>query len=311
MTIYFAPIARLLGDLVVSLPPLQSLIEESKEDLCLIMRSPAQRGLDKRIPGLASAISEPEFLRHRQNDPELKLINLRAHPLQTDYVWGSQEFKTRFPNYRISDVIAQICRDLQIEDGQRELKPLVAREHSELKNTVILVPGTASPIKQWPSRNWLSLKQKLEALGIPVLVLGEPRYNSQVASLLQSGMPWIPTPFLYDALDLISSARAVVAVDTGLMHLAVHQGIKTVALFREYTMFLRDYENVRNVFAPDCSPLCREREFCFSPNATEFFPDWSNDAALSHWSNLKCQERRSCMSFINVDLVLASLFQLW
>lgn len=310
MMTYFAPIARLLGDLIVSLPPLQSLIESSKEDVYLILRSPAQEGLESRIPGLSGTIKESDFLKLSKPDRSI-VYNLRDHPLQTGYVWGSPEFETAFPGYRISDVIRDICRDLKIEDGQTRLKALSFVSRPEVQGKIILIPGSSGPIKEWCSAKWLELQLQLKNSGFESLMIGEPRVNRQVAELLKSGMPWLPTPFISDALDLISSARAVVSVDTGLMHLAVHQGVKTVGLFRDYTMFLRDYPHTGILQAPACDPLCRQSEFAFCPNNTVFYTDWSRDSIFDYWNSLKCRSSESkCMARISVDSVLNELDKL-
>ena len=309
MTIYFAPIARLLGDLVVSLPPLQSLVEaHAADDVCLILRSPAQLGLAQRIPGLRHVILENEFLQLPESERK-QVFNLRDHPLQTNYVWGSPAFYAKYPGYGISDIIREICHDLGIPDGQNELVSLQYTERADFVGKVLLIPGTAAPIKTWPNSHWLALQRELAAMGKSGVMIGEPRVNAQIASLIQAGMPWAPTRTLADALDAISSAACVVSVDTGLMHLAVHQGVQTVALFRDYTMFLRDYPHSRNLIANDCSAECKRGEFDFCPNVQVFFDDWNADKIFEFWNNMKCKQEQSesCMARISVESVLAKL----
>ncbi|MBX9720549.1 MAG: hypothetical protein K2X81_04050 [Candidatus Obscuribacterales bacterium] len=309
MTIYFAPIARLLGDLVVSFPPLQSLIK-GNEEVCLVLRSSAQEGLAERIPGLSKTVKEVDFLK-LDLGTDSRVYNLRDHRLQTDYVWGSPEFNLRYPGYRIGEVIRDICNDFGILHGQENLEPLKVIPRDDCRDRVILIPGTAGPFKRWPSSNWLRLAQELLFLRVSVVLIGEPRYNNQVAELMKAGLPWVPTQKLADALDAISSARGVVAVDTGLMHLAVHQGLNTVALFRENTMFLRDYPNVKYIVAAPCVKECREKEFDFSPNSNTTFNEWSSDKIFEFWSNLSCQKGQDegCMSLITVESVLELMQQ--
>jgi hypothetical protein len=309
LTVYFAPIARLFGDLVVSLPPLQRLIASSSDDVCLVLRSTAQQGLAERIPGLAASISEPDFLRSPEFQSE-RLYNLRAHPLQTDFVWGSKEFFAKYPNYGIREVIRRICDDFRIDDGQNSLEPLQYKFDKRFQEKIVLIPGSTAPIKNWPQSYWLELHQKLKQLGKESVLIGEMKENSQLKHLCEQGVPWIQTPTIIDALDAISSCAGVVSVDTGLMHLAVHQGISTVALFREYSFFARDYSHAKNIIAPACQDNCLEGQFDFVPNANLFFPDWKSDDSFNVWSNMRCkQEERGCMSKISVDAVMNALVE--
>jgi hypothetical protein len=297
----------LLGDLVVSLPPLQSLIESTSEDVCLVVRSPVQQGLAERVPGLAASVEEPLFIRS-PDFPNQKIYNLRAHPLQTDFVWGSPAFYERYPGFGVSETVRQICRDLQIDDGQSRLRPLKFSLDEKLEGKIALIPASAAPIKHWPQSNWLTLHQRLRQLGKETVLIGEIKENSPVKFLYENGLQWIHTPTITDALDAISSCAGVVSVDTGLMHLAVHQGIKTVALFREYTFFLREYPHARNIVAPPCEKTCLEGQFDFAPNAQLFFSDWSVDDSYLYWNNMRCkQEEGGCLSRISVDTVIDAM----
>src|SRR5207244_13097225 len=84
-----------LGDLVVSLPAIQALIAEGArtgEETWLVARSPAQALLAERIDCLAGCIFEESF---NPADPAAacgRVVDLRDHPLQRDYWWGSAEF---------------------------------------------------------------------------------------------------------------------------------------------------------------------------------------------------------------------------
>ncbi|MBX9686538.1 MAG: hypothetical protein K2X27_07535 [Candidatus Obscuribacterales bacterium] len=313
MTTYFAPIARLLGDLVVCLPPLQNLIETKQNDdeLCLVIRSAAQEGLAQRVPGLKSWIRESDFLK-LSLQTESRVYNLREHPLQMDFVWGSPEFYQAYPGYGITEIIRDICSDFGIRDAQEKLIALNTNKRSESKGKILLIPGTAGPIKRWPSRYWLEIFQMLKNAGRETLMLGEPAKNTQVKELIEAALPWIETPTVADALDLITAADGVVAVDTGLMHLAVHQRIKTVAIFREYTMFLRPYEHVRYLIAPPCASQCRKDEFNFSPNSETYYADWDERKLFDYWQNLNCKlsESESCMSALKSNQILEELRKL-
>src|SRR5579864_3254815 len=89
---YVAPISFGLGDLVVSLPAIQALIERGRAqgvETRLVARSEAQAGLAVRIAGLTGWVHEESFDRH---DHDGRFVDLRDHPLQRDWWWGSPEF---------------------------------------------------------------------------------------------------------------------------------------------------------------------------------------------------------------------------
>src|SRR5690348_7018014 len=102
-----APVSFGLGDLVVSLPAIQALVNENAR-LWLVARAPSQRLLAERIAGLAGVVDEAGLTRR----PGDRLIDLRDHPLQRDYWWGSAAFAAEFGRLNINDILDRICRDL-------------------------------------------------------------------------------------------------------------------------------------------------------------------------------------------------------
>ena len=351
MTVFFAPIARLLGDLIVCLQPLQQLIAAG-EQVFLVARSQSQLGFAECIPGLAGCITEPEFLARfgtangfqstsnsssnavaafqhllREQDSESplfskssvatvlrsesegKVFNLRDHPLQTDLVWGSPEYETRYPGYRIADVVAEISGAFGINYNLQLRRPLSTLRKSELNNTTVLIPGTASPIKMWSTQSWLELHRSIIARGENTVLIGEPDRSEQVRELIEAGISWIPTPKITDAVNVVSSAAKVVSVDTGLMHIAVHQGTPTIALYRSDAFFARTFPNVQNLFAQPCNRECREQEFNHQPNSSVYYSSWSDEQSNAYWNSLRClsNSAQNCMSTICVDQVLHAM----
>ena len=343
MAIYFAPIARLLGDLVVCLQPLQQLIE-SGEEVRLVVRSESQIGLAECVHGLAGYIKESEFLERLSTNESLDafrrllgehqhgkgddyaftqdraelvatglnqdtLFNYREHPLQTDFVWGAPEFNAKYPGYRIAHVIEEISATFGVEYDRSLFRPLLCNPVPELKSSTILIPGTASPIKSWPTRSWIELYQILKARGEKCILIGEPAKNDQVQDLLDAGIPWMSTPSLSEAINILSSAARVVAVDTGLMHLAVHQGVNTIAMFRHNAFFARDYSHVQNLFADPCDNKCHAQEYSHKPNGCVFYSSWDNEQSNAFWADMRCLSTsgKKCMSSITVASVLKAI----
>jgi hypothetical protein len=291
--------------LIVSIPILQALISTG-EPTYLIMRSPAQYGLADYIDGLSGSLKESEF------DPEAlqptdKFYNFRNHPLQTDFVWGSIEFEERYPGYRINDVLKGICLDWGIQADFESLKPLSFTRRNDCADRIILIPGSAGLFKCWPAAHWIELAHGFKESGHQVAVVGQPERSAVVSAVLDSGIEHISTPTLKDALDVVSSSAGAVSVDTGLMHLCVHQGIPTVALFRYNTMFLRPYSRTRNLIGPLCPKECRDQEYAGAPNERIEYKVWQL------WEAMTCaldDPDEHCMAKIQPMQVLESMMEL-
>lgn len=302
---YLAPISNGLGDLIVSIPILQALISTGTPTY-LIMRSPAQHGLANHIVGLAGSIREDDFKPSSLN-PEDTFYNFRDHPLQADHVWGSEEFERKYPGYRINEVLKGICSDWNIAADFETLHPLPFEHRKECEDRIILIPGSAGRFKCWPAKHWIALADKLQKTGAKTLIVGQPERSDVVRDLLNFGLEHIETPTLKDALDVVSSSRCAISVDTGLMHLCVHQGIPTVALFRYNDMFLRSYPKTRNFVGPLCAPVCREREFAGAPNEKIEYKVWEL------WDPMTCaleKPEEHCMAQISPHAVFDAVAEL-
>src|SRR5437899_1987279 len=108
---YVAPISFGLGDLVVSLPAIQALIARGRDEgvgTWLVARSAGQAALADRIAGLSGWVDEASFDR---DDRDGRFVDLRDHPLQRDWWWGSPEFEDAFGPISINDILSRICAD--------------------------------------------------------------------------------------------------------------------------------------------------------------------------------------------------------
>lgn len=311
MAYYLAPISTGLGDLIVSLPALQALIKTGKPTY-LISRTPMQEGFESRISGLAGMIRETAFDPHALAKEDV-FFNLRNHPLQTDYIWGSEDFEKTYPGYKITDVLKGICADFGIAANYDVLAPLPFEKHTACDDAVVLVPGSAGIVKCWPSFHWIDLANRLTKSGRKVVVIGQPERSVIVRDCLESGLQHVPTPTMTDALDALSSARCVVAADTGLMHLAVHQNVPTVALFRYNVMFKRDYPHVRSLSAPLCHQACIDLEYSAVPNKVIAFDSFVENEQKVYWETWTCTKEdwsERCMASIQPEQVLAAVSDL-
>lgn len=93
---------------------------------------------------------------------------------------------------------------------------------------VVLAPGAAHATKRWPPGHWCDLAAALSARGTTVVGLGTENERpllsgAQVVDGFGSDLPL--------AAALLRGAQAVVANDSGLMHLGTAVGTPVVALF--------------------------------------------------------------------------------
>jgi Glycosyltransferase family 9 (heptosyltransferase) len=217
MAYFISPISIGLGDFIVSLPAVQGLID-SGQDTYLVARSILQQKLADRIEGLRGVIQEDQFVPDRVISSNT-FFNLRDHPLQINFWWGSPAFDRLYPGFKINDILEIICRDFGISANFERLKPLQFTSVSAVENKIVFVPGSDGTYKCWPKEYWLALASWFNSRSMEVIMIGEPD-SSQAVNELLSHLTWLPTPEIAFAVDVISSAQAVVAVDTGLMHIS-------------------------------------------------------------------------------------------
>ncbi len=152
------------------------------------------------------------------------------------------------------------------EKATREISE-VLHERGIRSPFIVICPFTTRPQKHWFDAHWVRFAQEARrALNMPLVMLGGSR-DTDHAIRLQQQIPFVQTltgkTTLPQAVALVSQARGLLGVDTGLTHLGIAQGIPTVALFgstRPYTHTTRAnatvlYESMA------CSP-CRRRPTC-------------------------------------------------
>jgi hypothetical protein len=247
-----APVSYGLGDLVVSLPAVQALIAEG-DPVWLVSRAPSQRLLAERIEGLAGVVDEDGCTPR----PRDRFIDLRDHPLQRDFWWGSVEFEAAFGPLNINDILDRICADLGVRADFTERVPLQSRPCPGLASTVLLVHETDGVAKGWPPERWAELAAILRADGHDVAHVTK---GTGPTPLDDMGVdPFVATtpPLVVDAL---SACRGVIGVDTGLTHISVQQGTPTVTICRRASVYVRPWPHSGVLRGSDCTDLCRAAE---------------------------------------------------
>jgi Glycosyltransferase family 9 (heptosyltransferase) len=298
--IYVAPISTGLGDLVVSLPAIQGLMTDRRklrDEIWLVARSAGQAALAERIDGLAGTVDEAAF------DPAAtggRFINLRDHPLQRDHWWGLPEFDAACGPLSINDIVGQICVDFGIPADFSRPIPLQASRRAEAADLVLLITESDGPTKQWPVDRWAAVAAWARESGIEARGVVRARGSAQLGG---AGIGGIVASTPGAAVDLLSSCRAAVGIDTGLTHIAVQQGTPTVMLSRDRPVYFRPWPHSRAVVGTACVEECNALERTRACNAHTLLAGLCSPART-------CPTGVPCMGAITPTRVVAALEEL-
>jgi ADP-heptose:LPS heptosyltransferase len=294
---YVAPVSFGLGDLVVSLPAIQALIARRRSEgveTWLVARSEAQASLADRIAGLRGWVDEESFDRDGHDG---RFVDLRDHPLQRDWWWGSAEFEDAFGALTINDILGRICEDFGIPADFTRPTPLAAVPRPELSASVLLVTETDGASKQWSAERWGSVVDGLRTRGLDVRLVARDEPPAQMRAL---GIPTAYAPSPGDALDVVGAARAVIGIDTGLTHLAVQQGTPTVTICRAPAVFVRPWPHARAVVGERCDDACMAVDKEYAHNARV-------DLRGFRWQPRACPVGGRCLDAVQPEQVLAAV----
>ena len=297
---FIAPVSFGLGDLVVSLPVVQAAVNagtRSGTETWLVTRSQTQAALAPRISGLAGTVAE--------DDPAIRppraLVDLRDHPLQRDFWWGSPEFVAAYGTLSINEVIARIGADLGVVGDFSAPVPLECRDRPDAGGLVLFVADTDGTAKRWAPERWVELAAGLGRRGVGVAVVTRDEGDNP---LVEQGLARLVAPTPGDAVDVLSACSAVVGIDTGLTHIAVQQGTPTVTLCRDPAVYFRDWDHTRLVTGSECDPLCQRAEGKYAYNQRVHL-------GAVHPMPRVCPTQSSCLEAIAPDSVLKTLSELW
>ncbi len=99
---------------------------------------------------------------------------------------------------------------------------------------LLFLHGTTWPSKHWPEAYWRELAERMLAFGWPIrLPWGNEQEKARAERIAEglAGVSVLPRSNLAGIAKVIASARACVAVDTGLGHLAAALDVPTVSLY--------------------------------------------------------------------------------
>ncbi|MFM1859750.1 MAG: hypothetical protein RL133_1250 [Pseudomonadota bacterium] len=154
------------------------------------------------------------------------------------------------------------------ERSQQPLSQFLQSMQLEPGRFVVVAPFTTRPQKHWPEEHWRALLQIWSAqLPLDTLVmLGGPG-DSETSRRMAQDFPTVrnlvgSTP-LSLSLGVLSAARVVIGVDTGLTHAAQALGVPTVALFGSTIPYHQQLHSQVEILwkGLSCSP-CRRHPTC-------------------------------------------------
>lgn len=134
-----------------------------------------------------------------------------------------------------SDPLAQTY-DFPLAPADHAVADQWLRAHHLRPPLIGLHPGAHADLayKRWPAERWSELGDRLAATyGATILVFGgldEQRLQAEVAARMKKPAVTVRLP-LRAAAALISRCALFVSNDSGLMHVAVSQGVPTIGLF--------------------------------------------------------------------------------
>ncbi len=157
--------------------------------------------------------------------------------------------------------------DLALSVGDQRFADGFIAEHGLSSGYAVICPFTTRPQKHWIEARWPELAARLrEETGLPVVMLGGPG-DREAAARIAAGkadiVDAVGQTSLSQAAALISRARLLVGVDTGLMHMGIAFAVPTIAIFGSTCPYLdTGRDDTRILYkALDCSP-CRRRPTC-------------------------------------------------
>lgn len=99
---------------------------------------------------------------------------------------------------------------------------------------VVFLYGTTWATKRWPSEHWIALSKQCEKMGYTVKVPWSSEVERQIVAGWAEKSPAIlvlQRMSLTELAGVLSGAKAIVSVDTGLGHLAAALRVPTVSLY--------------------------------------------------------------------------------
>jgi ADP-heptose:LPS heptosyltransferase len=196
---------------------------------------------------------------------------------------------TRYEIDSFMDLIDGLCRFLSIEYNLSYKIPFIDIE-ARGNFDVVIFTGASNKIRKWQIEKYRQLIKKLNGLKIALIGgLADVEFNKKVAEGLRIE-DFTNKLSLKETARIIRGSKILFSTDSGILHLGVGLGVKTVSIFGpgiEYKWAPRGVEHIIINKRLPCSPCTR---FGYTP---------------------KCPYNGRCIKEIEVEEVYDKIMRLW
>ncbi|AMW13698.1 glycosyl transferase [Streptomyces qaidamensis] len=247
-----------LGDLLAGVPALRAL-RRAHPGHELVLAAPAELApvaeatgaVDRLLPACAPGRAVPRALDWTGPPPDIAVDLHGNGPPSHRLLLGLRPGKLLafahpdlpgidgppwYPEEHERDRWCRLLRAYGIDADPGDLLLPSPKTASPAPGGVVLHPGAGSPARCWPVERYAAVAAELRGRGLRVVVTGGPAEGDLVARLAkQAGLPDTDVfdgglPF--ERLSaLVADAYVVISGDTGIAHLAVAHGTRSVTLF--------------------------------------------------------------------------------
>ncbi|MFJ4819052.1 glycosyltransferase family 9 protein [Streptomyces sp. NPDC088801] len=247
-----------LGDLLAGVPALRALRRAHPEHE-LVLATPAELApvaeatgaVDRLLPAAAPGRAVPRTLDWTGPPPDIAVDLHGNGPPSHRLLLGLRPLKllafahpdlpgtdgpSWHPEEHERDRWCRLLRAYGMDADPGDLLLPRPQSASPAPGAVVLHPGAGSPARCWPVERYAAVAAELRARGLRVVVTGGPAEGDLVARLAQRA--GLPDTDVFDGglpferlSALVAGAYAVISGDTGIAHLAVAHGTRSVTLF--------------------------------------------------------------------------------
>ena len=224
-----------LGDTLAAIPTLRKLAKAYDSQLVVFSSKPF---LFENHPLVSKALKLDDPLR---NDPSLKVYRTFMPIVGKAYDLRGEQVEFRSSNMDIRQFHA-VSLGFTLTQDEMEIDLYIERERDlGIKDYVIIHPTHTWPTRTWDQAKWQELVDRLNAEGIPVVAVGRDSHEVGTFSVdkpvmqldIKLGVNLLNDP-TNDPAELRwmmnHKARAIVTMDSGLLHIAGTTDVNIIQL---------------------------------------------------------------------------------
>lgn len=223
---------------------------------------------------------------------------LKNQSVYTEIIWFPKHADLELPIQRFHQTLLQrfgVTPDLapasiEISPSEKQWAAQWLREQGIQDRPFFIHPGTRSEARRWPIERFAEVARRLNLAGSSVVLLGGPGdevFTSQISQAAVGNIVTAPTGLnLRQVLSLFTQGKALLAHDSGPMHLAIATQLPVIALFGSQpvhvwapdnanALYLQAPQPCQNCLYPEqCVPSDSYRTYCVQKLDTDYV--WSS-----------------------------------